>query len=469
MKPTIFFILKNKKFEYIKMFSINQLAAIKNQVDEKIYAERERYIKIYQVIETYIEKHNKRENCIILGGTYGINLLLHNKRAISDYEYILYSENAFVHANDLTNLIDSALIGMEKDDESIKIWGCSLKTVLPNKKYNIIIDERPIVEFNMIRAQDVSIYDLILPTTVGKFLILPLMFHLMDMYRSLYSPAQAGKWEELLGIEKKIITNLSVETLKGAGEEFVITGVVRQKIVNQIIEKFITNNQNCVLIGEYALKLLINTEVENNILQIIYAPSEQLKIGQVIEKLAPIRKIVADVTKRDIPVEFSYGNVKVMQDTRLMRISVKIGSERNRKEVMYIYAITYDMIPFNKIYVKKGLPTIQVGDPFVIMRFLLIEIWIIRWISASKKIEKTFADRRINSLISRYVTLHKMLDKQTGGLRVFSKQFVGVYEDEILMQKISMQQSKRYAQYSPRKYLADNKQYRTVGDKMEKN
>jgi hypothetical protein len=462
------------------MFSIDQLTPFKQAAEEKIIHERERYNKVYKIIETYISAYNVKErNCIIIGGSTGIDLLLGNKKSLANYTYLLYSEQALIHANNLANKLDAEISKFEGAEKS---WITTLKTILPNKKYQITVDERPLVDFYELKSitEESNIYGLVQPIEVWnfdkklKFLALPLVFHLMDMYRTLYSPAEAGDWEMTLEYEKKIIEKLSAEQIKGAGEQPEISYQDRHSIIEALIKHFVIDNPCVVLIGEYALRVLVNAKIENTILQVIYAGQEQLTNKQLIEKLSPvIEKIISKSIKRNIRVEFSYGNVKVMQDSRLSRIAVKIYSENieKKKEIMYIYNISYDLIPFNRLYMTKGLPSIQVGDPFVIMRFLLIEIWIIRWIASLGKIDSTFADKRMSSLVGKYLVLRKALGKiKHDGLKIFQKNYVGVYENELLAQKKLMQEAKKYGIYNPRNYLEKNGKYRSLdAKKSEKN
>ncbi len=452
------------------MFSIDHLGAVMPSVDSKIIQERERYNSIYNIVDKYIEKYRvKDDKCIIVGGNMGADLVLGNKRNRWDYEYTLYTEHSFAHANALVNEIDKSLAAVEG-----KSWSCSLRTVIPNNKYQLFVDERPLVTVVGIKSmsEETHIYDLILPMEIKsfdgsrKFYVLPLIFQLMDMYRTLYSPAEASDWESTMEYEKKMSSFLSKKQIKGGdgGDIPTITPRKREEVNNAIIQNFIIDNANVALIGEYALRILTNSKIDNYILQIIYTPDQPMTNKELIDTVSgPLKKIIARVIGSGVPVDFSYGNSRVMQDTRLSRISVKVGSAGNKKEIMYIYNISYDLVPVNKIYIKKGTTSIQVGDPFVIMRFLLIDIWIMRWIMAVGKADRAFGEKHLDSLINKFLKLRGMMENiKHDGMKIFNKNYIGLYENEILAQKKIMTESKKFGEYTPRTYFKNNGEYRTI-------
>jgi hypothetical protein len=65
---------------------------------------------------------------------------------------------------------------------------------------------------------------------------------------------------------------------------------------------------------------------------------------------------------------------------------------------MYIYnSAQYDLIPFNLARYEKN--KIQVGNPFVLLRFLLIDYWTLRIIKLLNYIDEKFYKHRTNSIL----------------------------------------------------------------------
>ena len=451
------------------MYSFNYLDKIKDQIDKKIYDERMRYQKIYEIIEEYISKFIGYQNYIIIGGSYGINLLLKNPRSYDDFLYTLYSENAFWHANNLINKI------AEHNSDKIIV----LKSTIPNVKYQIMIDGRMMIIFH--KLQDNS-KELILPILIKtnenkEFLILPPEIHLVDIYRILYSPDKTEDWESALLNENKLFKYLNQRINKIIGSSSNdLTRDIRKNIEIEIVKQFIINNPNIVLIGEHALKIICDIKINTNVIQIISNDIEGdfLIISKLVNTILqiPVIKIVRDLY--------------VMQDFRIKRTTIKIGESGNQKEIMYLYnASEYDLIPFNLIYNSKN-EKIQVGNPFVLLRFLLIELWIVRMIKQSKLIDENYANFRINELINKLLLLRKKIakdqkqekseinenlfdsfkDEKERSLKIFQSldsEYLGQYENENIHQKqIIKDLQKKFFDYYPVNYKQKNNTYRVI-------
>jgi hypothetical protein len=172
-----------------------------------------------------------------------------------------------------------------------------------------------------------------------------------------------------------------------------------------------------------------------------------------------------------------------MKDYRLRRYVIKIED----KEILYMYnAAHYDLIPFNSINSSENKKLfISIGNPFVILRFLLVEIWIVRWILSLGKIDETYAKKRIDSMLSQVLSLRKRMSEgsasnhsvttisdsyfgstvEQSGLKIFqseSSDYMGVYVSEIISQKQEAKEQKKYPDYMPQRYYKDNGEYRKI-------
>lgn len=471
------------------MYTINQVERIKTLIENKIYVERLTYFEFYEVIEEYLNSFSSSTtgatgSAIMVGGTMGVNLLLKKERNIQDFVYELYAENAFLHANNLINLLE------ELNSKTKKNLIILLKTTIPNNKYQIIIDNRPMVIFYKLSENS---FDLVLPVKTKTFdnkkevLVVSPEIQLIDIYRTLYSPNKSDIWQENIEDEKKLFQHLKQRIQqstsfafnyvlkKGSdditgGEE--IKNEDKKLIELELFKQYIVNNKNVILIGEHAVKLLTNLPSNSNIIQVISA-------NTIEQDFIEVENIVKKTFKRNIPVVKITRKMHVMQDFRITRTSIKIGDEHNQKEILYIYnSGFYDLIPFNT-FVKDSKSSIQVGNPFVLIRFLLIDFWMVRWIKILGSIDNKYANQRLDSILNKILFIRNMMsndkleiDKKyfnnsaNPKLKVFTSntnEYLGHYDDENISQKVLIKDlSKKYYDYFPSEYYKKNKSYRVV-------
>lgn len=459
------------------MFCIDQLEPKWEEFDSHIMVDRERYNSIYSEIETYISD-SKDKNRIIMGGSSSISLLLHKPRSTTDFVYYLYSENALSQANELTNL----LAKMEQK------WVIQLNTKMAYRKYEILVDQRiMVVWYSIVKMSDDSnMFDIIQPITVQSWIdkpifIIPPHFHLMELYRILYQPQKVDDWQNTLRDEKRIYKYLR-ETFKDVvGSSDNAVGIINENdnsivgsadninkndLLMTIMKKFIVGNKNVVLIGDIAVDMFEKNQKSRNILGNITC----ISANPVEDDVNSIKKIVGNAHGLKY-VDFSTRDVMVLSDFRLRRTSIRV----NKTEIMYIYnAASYELIPFNEITSKKQ--TIRIGNPFVILRFLLIDIWILLWITSVGKVDRNFSDARVKQYMNTVMKLRKCIETQnheismdfvnhSGPLAIFqsrSEEYIGQYDDEQTAQKTAALQTTRYRDYLPQEYIRVHGDYRKI-------
>jgi hypothetical protein len=442
------------------------------QGKKHIFKEREQYQNVYDLIEKYISEMARldKKQRLIVGGSMGINLFLAKERTLDDFVYELFSEDALKHANNLTNRID-----IEIKDEAKVVY---LVTKIPYRRYEIYIDGRVMI---ILLALPPNCYEIVQPVSVKNFtkthdmLVLSPEIYLIDMYRTLYSPKMADEWETVINEENKLFQHLK-KRIKGRGDSspdpIGPTNEERHNVEVALME-YVTNNQNVILIGEHAMHLIINSEIKTKIIQILSIDPEA--------DVEAIKKIVTKALGKQTPVMAATKELHIMQDYRIRRTTIKIGPQNSSKEIMYIYnSPQYDLIPFNTAIDNTGNDDyIQVGNPFVVLRFLLIDYWMIKWVAASGKINEHYMRERVDSVIEKLLELRsklsdldqKMQTATIGShlvalaskealLTLFpteSNDYVGTFEDESIAIKIYMKEEKSkkkyYHDYYPRESL----------------
>jgi len=457
------------------MFAVDQFGLVVSKMEDHVYEERLQYESIYDLIEDFIveansSKSEKKDTRIIIGGSLGINLLLERARTYRDFQYILYAEDSLIHANSLTNAI-------AKHNSSRNNWVTKLKTSIPDIKYEIFVDGRSFVIINTLRSDPVKTYDLIEPVEVKSFdgkrklIVLSPEMHLLNVYRTLSSPSDSSLWRENLLDEEHLYTLVKKRlSILGSAEE--LTSADRTKVENALLSEFVGNNSNVVLLGEHAIRIIDkNTTMSSNVINVISDKSED-------ENLGIIKSIVHKVLGREIPVVKQTRSPNVMGDFRLTRTTIKIGSDGQQKEVMYIYnSAAFDLVPFNSVTNAQKI-TIQVANPFILMRFLLIDLWMIRWVREMKKVNEFFAKKRIHNILSLIISLRtsmaisaenpkikdSLFSKEHSLLNVFQyNNYIGTYVSELVAVRLKQLHSdKRYVDYYPDGYFFKNKSYRIM-------
>lgn len=504
------------------MFSIDQVARIEDDVEAVLVTERKRYDSVYDVVEKYTSEFSTetsgrfRGGGLYVGGTMGVNLLLHRARSLDDYVYELYSEDAFEHANNMTNRIAEHI---RKEDLGFYVV---LLTKIPNRTYEIHVDDRRLIYLTNLdrgkrfagQQQTFTSWDLIKPIQEKSYAGYPIQIlspevYLVGTYRTLSSPNEIGNWPEQLRNETKLFQLMKprLDILGGADEEVdaeldtsssnkdPISREEQKKIEQAILMKFVNRNKSCVLIGEHALRVVNQHEpftkdfhTSSMVVQLISGDSPE-DITQTI------KEIVHNAIGREILVLKSTKSVPILDDFRLNRTTIKVGPEGLQKEILYVYnSSDYDLIPYNTVIAgkehkehkkgskdkkdKKGKKTtntkkdkdktkdkktkkdkkdkksskdndkkdndkdtnfIQIGTPFVLLRFVLINIWVVRWINKMGMMNDDFARKRLANLLKSMIDLRAVMQDSKIDIKTMSTVYVdktGHEQEERLMTNI---------------------------------
>jgi len=536
------------------MFAFDQVRAIASEADRIIGEERNDLEPFYATIENYVAKFSQFEKSnekskevssagIFVGGSLGVNMLLGKPRTLSDYVYFLYSQQALRHANQLTNLLaemvaksygsvkdilakaeevyeavakDPKQRGQIKNIREPKI--VMMKTALPYQRYIIYVDARVLVQFTSLPHGSASIVkptlaDSLSTSTKNKLFVISPEVQLLDLYRVLYSPAKVGEWREAMRDENNLYQHLKkrLPELKKTGSDNrnsdlkLVTKELQENIAEgagsqhdeyklHILSHWVTSNPNVVLIGDFAIRMLLS-ENRGSMVQVITQKNPEEDAAKVCGMLEEQFNIKCSQHTRPL---------SIMQDFRLQRTTVRA----DEKEVLYIYNCgAYDFIPFNLAVTVKGGSTtrkehnvpkssqkqqaqfIQVGNPFVLLRFLLVDFWTVRLLNAEGKIDAKYAQLRLDEITRLLLELRSKISElddkshtasigdkfigQGGLLRTFpsvgegidsTSSYMGVYEDEIQAQKNLLNQgARRFNDYYPDEALIRNGKYLEFG------
>lgn len=457
------------------MFFIDQLQFIAEDISAILISERKQYSEFYELVEEYLKK-NKQD--LVLGGRIASSMILEEEKT-PDAEmfcYEMYSESALPHANSLANLFAQKVGDSESTEKII-----SMRTMIPNRKYSVFVNTRMIVVMRQLPEKSMSVVN---PQHIKGTNIIPAEILLLELYRKLYTPGEADNWGKYLHDENSLFQYLKQRKsiIKGGATPAVPPPPIKTRILIgfNIIKKFVVNNSSVVLLGEHAFHLISSIKQESSIIQIIASCS----VEECFDKISSIVLETAGEGFAKHHITINMKNMHVMGDFRLKRYTIKLGE----KEICYIYnSAEYELIPFGVIYNHDRKEFIQTGNPFVLIRFLLVELWFVRWLKSTGKIEKMYAKKRIDNMLKRLIDLRLFMtlqsennqntittisdgyfgDKtsQESGLLIFQPDemdYVGVYVSESTAVKKITKTAKFYADYFPQKYFREHNEYRVI-------
>lgn len=401
-----------------------------------VMKDRQLYVPFFKEAEKYI-----RENNLIVGGNTATNMLFGKKPGPDDYLYEIYSSNIIKDGIELTKIFYNL------DPDGLGHY-THMMTEIPNKELIIKINERQLFHIKALeihrgaRAADIIHPSIRPPNFLRKGLKLQCMgpdIQLINIYASLTNPANASEWSELLEVEEKLrkiyirevnnrIKSISHKRKKVGGKE---------GTKNKHIESFIY-----ALAKEYAPRsghVVIGDFSCTNKNRIGKFPRLQLISSNSFKEE---ERIVTNIAVRfGLNIQKTINEPKVISDDKLRKMTMYIIRPGMRREPFLDIFNTgeYELIPFiNKKITDYTLP---IGTPFTIMRFLLIEAWVIQLLFRMDVVTDDYARRVLKKLLDDYkstVSIYEELKRKKLYDHIFPKnsdKYIGNYMNFIILRK----------------------------------
>lgn len=263
------------------------------------------------------------------------NLLCNGRDVITrdDFNYHIYYSGGFKKATELAILILGAKA------PHIDINTTALKTVVKNREFAIMVNMRTIISLTNTNINFDNIKQLSNGYFVNNIYIVNHLFHLINTYRNLSDFSQYKKWVSEMEIEDKLYDLLIVANSQTINKHsFYVKD--NQKLLKILM------SLDVVIIGDYAC------EIAHGRAQIISC----IPLEIILTKL---KKEYKKITTTESQFPF---------DLRLKKYTIKVDG----KDILDIFNLAeYEAIPFN---MKDG---IKIGNPFILMRFALIQYFIL--------------------------------------------------------------------------------------------
>lgn len=466
---------------------------ITKKANSIIKKDRMQFSDVYNTVENYC-----KNNGIIISSIPKIIKEPQDK----NFKYELYCEFAFKHATNLSNAIH----------ESAGQW-VKMKTIVEHQEFSIEYDMRPLIQiYNLIKLKNVDLHSLILPVKIDDILYMSPEIEIIDVYHKLYSPEHFDDWEDLLEVEnklfKEIYNRISNGVFGGAPSPVDKTDIkyLKYLVLSDFCGEFI---KNYVVVGHWAFhameaskqqSLQMCSSVEK--LQVITS----MDINQSIEDLTNFLK-----KHTNAKISSKKQDLHIPKDFRTSRYTIYVGflgqdGEIKDKAFMDVFDCgTFELIPYVSISLfteytdlekvkrardrkiskrryrnkekgkryrsqlwgrsrKRGGEQkefiIKIGNPFVLLRFLMIDLWVLRMIQEMGHITNDILKTKTKYLI---FVIEKIKSKEIGLIeKVFGSDYVGIYKNYIISKKIENMKGRLFYPYYPEREILNKGEYRKI-------
>lgn len=422
--------------------------------------DRNLYTPFFQALEKFCINNN-----VLIGGVMGIDLLIGRPMDRKSYFWELYTENPY----DIAKRLAQELYSVKSPHINPKY--IAMRTDLRHREMTIMINTRQLIKiYGLDRYRGLQLIKLMGPATRSSYYLqepiqcVPEEMQLIEIYRTLYTPAKVKDWGIFLEAEKKIydlvqdsLSEKATKVVKGRGT----APQINRSVVDQtIIEKVIAGTDN-VLIGDYAVAMLDSSRFD-----IAQSPRVQFISATPIDELATgietvIGKKLPNLIKYGFKITYIKYPLNLPTDFQITKHTLYINFGKEQTPIVDVYnSSTFEMIPFWKpdgksIGSSKG---VKIGNPWVLLRFRFIDMWILKLISNIDADSSRFLRGKILSLLDSVHDLHDLAVEHLNSdpSRIFQLvDYVGVYINEAVAKKKFIKEvGERFFPYYPAKELA---------------
>jgi hypothetical protein len=343
-----------------------------------------------------------------------------------------------------------------------KVFGkyVQMRSIIPNEEYDVMVNMRNLIKLYRIdRYKNVKLETLFNAVCINKLLYFPAEVELIDIYHKLYLPNFNEDWESISKTETELYKQI-MKTKTGGAKKCGDCKIKRKLDLYQIkllMIKFL-HNENYVLIGNWA-HTIIEDRPENT--------NDKFNIQLISEnEIRQDYDIIVNYLSEFTPYGLFYKKTKLQtpKDNRIFKYTFYIkyptfGKEIVDKQFLDIYNCgSYELIPY--VPIKYNKISLKVGNVFVQLRFLLIDLWMFKLLKHLNNIDDSVFQVKCDYI---YSTMGKMKKKLPDGFNNSPDKYIGINFDEKIDQKleISKKQIKRTSYY-PELSIKNTKTYELI-------
>jgi hypothetical protein len=424
-----------------------------------INEDRHHYKKIFDLLRDEIREDSIKDNSLnrdkIIFSDVGAIIRHNNKSDMVECDeemesnITIYTTHARKMATTVANIIHS-------------IYGkfVQMRAIIPNEEYDIMIDMRNLIKiYRLDRYKNVKLATLFNAVCIDDLLYFPAEVELIDIYHKLYLPNFNEDWKSLLENESILYTQLKQSKVGGVSR--CKESNVKRKLDIYQIKKLIINflnNENYVFVGNWAHAIIKGDTKNTDDLFNLQVVSENC-IDQDYDNIV---NYLSEFTNYGI--FYKKQRLYIPKDNRMFKYTFFIkyptfGKQIVDKQFLDIYNCgSYELIPY--IPIKYNGVNLKVGNVYVQLRFLLIDLWIFKLLTHLGNLSDKEFKTRYRYIIDNMDIMKKKLPN---GLKNSPDKYMGINFDEKISQKleISKKQIKRTSYY-PEMSIRTNNKYKMI-------
>ena len=453
----------------------------------KIAYDRNLSRELFEDVEKYANNNNVIVSDITMLTTNCCTDNCYPEEILFKEQYNIYCSSPFKHGNNLINIIAERIENSKTPN--LSKW-LVLRTAIPHKLLSITYKGREFVKIHCLYSQKIKdLNSIIKPVSCKGFYIeenislLPYEIELIDIYRRLYMPNAecVNKWEDLIEIEPYLVSETNKRIKNKIFTEIKKGGAVDSSTIKQMILFKMLPDSNFVLIGEWAVRIIEwglsggNLFKSQEKIQII----SETEIKETFDNIKTHIKTILPSSPFDIT--YREHDLHIPKDLRIKRYTIYLSTPCDKEgkcpvkqmTIMDVFTnASYELIPWissNRFLKKKNkeYPIIKIGNPYVLLRFFMLDLWILRIIFAKNLLIKNVAQKKIDSI---WISINKIRNpNKLGGIinKSFSlENYIGKYHSEIVHFK-NIIKSQKIPDYFPYKWKKEMKSYRKIFDKFK--
>lgn len=407
---------------------------------EKFTMENDRflYTKFFETAEEFCIKNN-----ILMGGRVGLDLIVGQPLTKDSYVWSLYCDDTFATAKKLSESLGDV------SEPHISSKTVALITNIKHKEFQIHVNGRVLFKiYSLDRYRGLKLVDLMGPVlqngyfTNKKIKLLSEEIQLIEVYRILYSPKKIALWQENIKMESTLFNTCikhlrakSTTEIYGAAE-LVDKDHIEQKIVQSVIK-----NSDNILIGDYAIKSMGISRK--------YVRLQFLSCCEIDELL---KKIGNCIQNKNLRVSYVKYPLNIPSDFQIKKYTIYVNNGKDQIPIADVFnSPQYEMIPYWKG--QEKLNQVKIANPWVLLRFLFIDIWVLKLILNIGTERSDFIKSRIVEIINTTINIKKIVDDliTSQPIKLFQlNDYVGDFiDDEIAKKKLIRNIGERYPVYYP--------------------
>jgi hypothetical protein len=388
-----------------------------------------KYKKFYEDVEEYC----KGKDIIISN----LNKLLNIPKELK-FRYNLYCEQPFRHARDIADFLYS------KGCKYVK-----MKTIITYEEFDIEYSFLVLVKIYSLRLmRGISLETLISPVKLDSILYMPPEIEIIEIYKRLYLPNFHAEWKNLLMKEELLYNLIKKRVERGiiAGEDKKEREDVNIETLKYLILTGFVSRSNFVLIGEWAVNIS-DYVVSGGQLGIKYSQEKIQLISQnnINDNINALTIFLRGYT--DYQISARQHDLHIT-DFRIRRYTVYINIPHEKyPEIPFLDIFNcgnFELIPYREINVANQY-LFQIGNAFVLLRFLMIDLWTLKIVKRLNQISESSFRRKSKRIMFsvEYIKRSNIMED------IFGETYAGIDVDYEISKKKEYIGEKKHKPYYP--------------------